>query len=172
MDFEKDLTATRVLFVAPECAPLTKTGGLGDVAGALPPALRETGVDARVLLPAYGALPGRELATLDLLGKKVRLLESNLPSGVPLYLLDCPDLYRRHGGPYQTAQGEDWPDNALRFGVLSRAAALLGGAASPLDWRPDVVHCNDWPTGLAPVYLEREPDAAASLMTVHNLAFQ
>jgi starch synthase len=172
MDFEKDLTATRVLFVAPECAPLTKTGGLGDVAGALPPALRETGVDARVLLPAYGALPGRELATLDLLGKKVRLLESNLPSGVPLYLLDCPDLYRRHGGPYQTAQGEDWPDNALRFGVLSRAAALLGGAASPLDWRPDVVHCNDWPTALAPVYLEREPDAAASLMTVHNLAFQ
>ena len=172
MDFEKDLTVTRVLFVAPECAPLTKTGGLGDVAGALPPALRETGVDARVLLPAYGALPGRELATLDLLGKKVRLLESNLPSGVPLYLLDCPDLYRRNGGPYQTAQGEDWPDNALRFGVLSRAAALLGGAASPLDWRPDVVHCNDWPTGLAPVYLEREPDAAASLMTVHNLAFQ
>jgi starch synthase len=172
MDFEKDLTATRVLFVAPECAPLTKTGGLGDVAGALPPALRETGVDARVLLPAYGALPGRELATLDLLGKKVRLLESNLPSGVPLYLLDCPDLYRRNGGPYQTAQGEDWPDNALRFGVLSRAAALLGGAASPLDWRPDVVHCNDWPTALAPVYLEREPDAAASLMTVHNLAFQ
>ena len=172
MDFEKDLTATRVLFVAPECAPLTKTGGLGDVAGALPPALREIGVDARVLLPAYGALPGRELATLDLLGKKVRLLESNLPSGVPLYLLDCPDLYRRNGGPYQTAQGEDWPDNALRFGVLSRAAALLGGAASPLDWRPDVVHCNDWPTALAPVYLEREPDAAASLMTVHNLAFQ
>jgi len=172
MDFEKDLTVTRVLFVAPECAPLTKTGGLGDVAGALPPALREIGVDARVLLPAYGALPGRELATLDLLGKKVRLLESNLPSGVPLYLLDCPDLYRRNGGPYQTAQGEDWPDNALRFGVLSRAAALLGGAASPLDWRPDVVHCNDWPTALAPVYLEREPDAAASLMTVHNLAFQ
>ncbi len=172
MDREDDLTATRVLFVAPECAPLTKTGGLGDVAGALPAALRGLGVDVRVLLPAYGALPGRELARMELLGKRVRILESELPSGVSLYLLDCPELYIRNGGPYQTGEGEDWPDNALRFGLLSRVAALLGGADSPLDWRPDVVHCNDWPSGLAPLYLKREKHPAASLMTVHNLAFQ
>ena len=172
MDRDEDFTATRVLFAAPECAPLTKTGGLGDVAGALPAALRALGVDVRVLLPAYGALPGREVAALELLGKRVRLLESTLPSGVPLYLLDCPELYMRNGGPYQTGDGEDWPDNALRFGLLSRVAALLGGAGSPLDWRPDVVHCNDWPTALAPLYLQREKDPAASLMTVHNLAFQ
>jgi starch synthase len=172
MRFDKDFTGSRVLFVAPECAPLTKTGGLGDVAAALPAALRSLGVDVRVLLPAYGALPGRELAAVEVLGRKCRILESKLPSGVPLYLLDCPELYVRNGGPYQTGEGEDWPDNALRFGVLSRAAALLGGAASPLGWRPGVVHCNDWPTALTPVYLEREADAAASLLTVHNLAFQ
>jgi starch synthase len=117
-------------------------------------------------------LHDKEIARATLLGRKVRILESKLPSGVPLYLLDCPDLYIRDGGPYQTDEGEDWPDNALRFGVLSRAAALLGGAASPLSWRPDVVHCNDWPSALAPLYLEREADAAASLLTVHNLAFQ
>jgi starch synthase len=169
---DKDFGGGRILFAVPECAPLTKTGGLGDVAGALPAALRALGVDVRVLLPAYGALPGKALARIEVLGRKVRLLESTLPSGVPLYLLDCPELYVRNGGPYQTGEGEDWPDNALRFGVLSRAAALLGGAASPLTWRPDVVHCNDWPTALAPVYLEREPQAAASLLTVHNLAFQ
>ena len=174
MDLDKDFTGTRVLFAAPECAPLTKTGGLGDVAGALPAALRSLGVDVRVLLPRYENpnLHEKEIARATLLGRKVRILESKLPSGVPLYLLDCPELYVRNGGPYQTDQGEDWPDNALRFGVLSRAAALLGGAASPFSWRPDVLHCNDWPTALAPLYLEREADAAASLLTVHNLAFQ
>jgi starch synthase len=174
VDPDKDFTGTRVLFAAPECAPLTKTGGLGDVAGALPSALRSLGVDVRVLLPRYENLNlnDKEIARATLLGREVRILESKLPSGVPLYLLDCPDLYIRDGGPYQTDEGEDWPDNALRFGVLSRAAALLGGAASPLSWRPDVVHCNDWPSALAPLYLEREADAAASLLTVHNLAFQ
>jgi starch synthase len=172
MDLDKNLTDSRVLFAAPECAPLTKTGGLGDVAAALPAALRSLGIDVRVLLPAYGALPGRELARMEVLGKSVRILESRLPSGVPLYLLDCPELYIRNGGPYQTGEGEDWPDNALRFGVLSRVASLLGGADTPLAWRPDVVHCNDWPTALAPLYLQRERDAAASVLTVHNLAFQ
>jgi starch synthase len=139
----------RVLFVTPECAPLTKTGGLGDVSEALPAALRAQGVDVRVLQ------------------MEVRLLDAG-----DFLLLDCPELYVRSGGPYQDANGEDWPDNALRFGVLSRVAALLGAASTPLVWHPEVVHCNDWPTGLAPVYLNAEPSRAASVMTVHNLAFQ
>jgi starch synthase len=172
MDLDQRFSGIRVLFVAPECAPLTKTGGLGDVAGALPAALRELGADVRILLPAYGALPSREMATVKLLGHTVRIKETRHPSGVPLYLLHCPQLYIRNGGPYQTDQGEDWPDNARRFGVLSRAAALLGGAGSPLDWRPEVVHCNDWPGALAPLYLRYERQPAASLLTVHNLAFQ
>ena len=160
----------RVLFATPECAPLTKTGGLGDVSGALPAALRAQGHDVRVLLPAYAGLqpPALErVHKLRLLDLDVRILEAQ-----DLLLLDCPLLYDRPGGPYQDAEGRDWPDNALRFAMLSRAAALLAGGASPLDWRPEVLHCNDWPTALAPVYLHTEPKKAASVMTVHNLAFQ
>ena len=162
----------RVLFVTPECAPFTKTGGLGDVSAALPAALRAIGVDVRVLLPAYtealGACPdAKEGAKLRVLGHDARILE-----GEECLLLDCPALYARPGGPYQDELGADWPDNAVRFGALSRAAALLGSRASPLDWRPEIVHCNDWPTALAPVYLHGEPGRAGTVLTVHNLAFQ
>jgi starch synthase len=160
----------QVLFVTPECAPLTKTGGLGDVSAALPAALRAQGIDVRVLLPAYRGVPppnASEVARVRLLQMDARLLEAG-----EFLLLDCPALYDRPGGPYQDEQGADWPDNALRFGLLARAAALLGSAASPLEWRPEVVHCNDWPTALAPVYLHFERGHAGSVLTVHNLAFQ
>ena len=162
----------RVLFVTPEYAPLTKTGGLGDVSGALPAALREQGTDVRLLLPGYSQVVEQtklaERATLRVLGFDVRLLE-----GEGLLVLDCPQLYRRDGGPYQDASGADWGDNALRFAVLSKAASLLAGEASPLAWRPDCVHCNDWPAGLAAAYLAFDRGShAASLFTVHNLAFQ
>lgn len=173
-------TSPRVLFVSPECAPLAKTGGLGDVSAALPAALRELGIDVRVLLPGYpGALAAagdaRSAARISAFDPPVeaRLLEAELPGSVPLVVLDCPSLFRRSGGPYQDESGEDWQDNPLRFGLLSKAAAVLGGGASPLDWRPDVVHCNDWPAGLAPAYLHFSAlPRAAALMTVHNLAFQ
>ena len=162
----------KVLFATPECAPFARTGGLGDVSAALPAALRAMGIDARVLLPAYQELDSAPCTELEIIGRPVRLQESRLPSGVPLYLLDCPELFRRDGGPYQDAQGADWPDNALRFGVFSKAAALLSGGASPLDWRPDVLQCNDWPAALAPVFASLEPGHARTLLTIHNLAFQ
>ena len=169
-----------MLFVSPECAPLAKAGGLGDVSAALPAALRELGVDVRVLLPGYpgvlaAAGDARELARISAFEPVVgaRLLEASLPGGVPLMVLDSPGLFARSGGPYQSDAGEDWPDNALRFGLLSKAAAILGSGAGALDWRPDIVHCNDWPAGLAAAYLHfSAPPRAASLMTVHNLAFQ
>jgi starch synthase len=166
---------TRVLFATPECAPLTKTGGLGDVSAALPAALRALGLDVRVLLPGYrpvleGLRPCSE--EIAVLGKSARLLEGRLPSGVPLYVLDCPELYVRDGGPYQDPHAHDWPDNPLRFGVFCKAAALLAGGASPLDWKPDVLHSQDWPAALAAVFLTLEPARAASVLTVHNLAFQ
>jgi starch synthase len=155
-----------------------KTGGLGDVSAALPAALMALGLDVRVLLPGYrevlDASPGaREITRFTACGIPLRLLEAKLPSGVPLLILDAPRLFARAGGPYQDAGGDDWNDNALRFGVLSRAAALVGSGAVHRDWRPDVVHCNDWPTALAPVYLEfAGGKRAASLVTIHNLAFQ
>ena len=160
----------RVLFVTPECAPLTKTGGLGDVAAALPAALRAQGNDVRVLLPRYreiDASGAEERARMRLLGMEARLLEKS-----DCLLIEQPELYDRDGGPYQDAAGADWADNALRFGVLSRAAALLASSASPLAWRPEILHCNDWPTALAPVYLHFEPLRAGAVMTVHNLAYQ
>ena len=168
----RDGARVRVLHVTPECAPMTKTGGLGDVSEALPAALRAAGVDTMTLLPGYPPVldyvrGAREAARVGLLGFECRLLRED-----PFIVVDCPALYERDGGPYHTPDGHDWDDNALRFGVLSRAAALLGGARSPLDWRPAIVHCHDWPSGLAPVYLRDEPERAASVMTIHNLAFQ
>ena len=170
----------RILFATSECAPLVKTGGLGDVSAALPAALAALGADVRILLPAYRAvlahLPAcREIARFPASADfpESRLLQSATASAVPLYALDCPPLYDRDGGPYQNSAGTDWSDNALRFGLLSRVAALLGSSASPLEWQPGVVHCNDWQTGLVPVYLRYATGArAATLQTIHNLAYQ
>ncbi|MER2541348.1 MAG: glycogen synthase GlgA [Azonexus sp.] len=167
-----------ILFATSEMAPWVKTGGLGDVAAALPAALLKAKCDVRVLLPAYPTLKQAftEAATLAVLpqlapalpASRLLLAEAN---GLPLLLLDCPELYDRPGNPYLDAQGHDWPDNAIRFGLLSRVAALLGQSASPLDWRPDVIHLNDWQTALAPAWLHYE-GGAASIVTVHNIAFQ
>jgi len=169
----------RVLYVTPELAPWAKAGGLGEVSRDLPRALAAAGTDIRVLVPAYPALRAAfpaapEIGRIGAPGGALapaRLLDA---CGEPrLLLLDCDAYYARAGGPYGGVDGADWPDNHLRFGLLSRIAALLGGAASPLAWRPDVVHCNDWPTGLAPAWLTHADGAAArTLMTVHNLAYQ
>ena len=170
----------RILFATPECAPLVKTGGLADVSASLPAALARLGVDVRILLPGYthvlDALPdATAISTIAAHGSfpSAAILAASGPHGVPLLVLDCPSLYRRPGGPYQDPQGRDWPDNVLRFGLLSRVAADLGCEASPLEWRPEVVHCNEWQTALAPVYLAYARGVrAASLITIHNLAFQ
>jgi starch synthase len=169
----------RILFATPECAPLVKTGGLGDVSAALPAALLEAGVDVRMLLPGYPAVLASlgadpvVAARASVLGQDIRLLEGKLESGVPLYVLASDRLFNRGGGPYQADDGDDWDDNAVRFGVLSRTAALLGSLDSPLAWRPQVVHAHDWPAALAPLYLSFETGwRAASMITIHNLAFQ
>nr|MBL8409674.1 glycogen synthase GlgA [Dechloromonas sp.] len=167
-----------VLFAASEMAPWVKTGGLGDVAAALPAALRRAGHDIRVLLPYYPALrvafpAAQMLATIPALSAGLppaRLLAAEA-DGLPLLLLDCPELFDRPGNPYLDAHGHDQADNAVRFGLLSRVAALLGQANSPLDWQVDVVHVNDWQTALAPAFLHYE-GGAASVVTVHNIAFQ
>ena len=173
--------ALRVLFVTPELAPWVKTGGLGDVAASFVPALRDAGVDVRVLVPCYPALrkafpdapvvaelknPGGELPD------SVLRLASTV-AGVPLLLLDNAACYQRPGNPYLGPDGSDWADNDIRFGLLGRVAAWLGSDACTLDWRCDIVHCNDWQAGLAPAYLHYLPQRRArSVITVHNLAFQ
>jgi starch synthase len=168
------------LFVASECAPLTKTGGLADVAAALPVALAQLGVDIRVLLPGYGSVlaniaDARSIARIPGHGAfpSASLLAAHGPHGERFLILACDALYVRDGGPYQDASGRDWDDNALRFGYLSRVAAMLCSPQSPIDWGYDVLHCNDWQSGLAPAYLHWQgPQYTPSLMTIHNLAYQ
>ncbi|RZI83988.1 MAG: glycogen synthase GlgA [Rubrivivax sp.] len=174
----------KILFVTPECAPWVKTGGLGEVSAALPKALTALGHEVKVLMPAYRALQGlldqgTLLASLPAQGvwPGARLVQAaaslNEEAGFTLWLLDCPALYDQAGGPYQDERSQDHADNARRFAWLAQVAARLGSDASPVpNWRADIVHANDWPTGLAPVYLSRLPKRAPSVMTIHNLAFQ
>jgi starch synthase len=176
---ESALAELKVLFATSEVAPLIKTGGLADVSSALPAALRAIGMDVRVLVPGYNQVI-EQLAHHQVLARfddlpgfpAARLLSGTLANDVPLFVLDCPNLYQREGGPYQNTQGYDWADNALRFGMLSKVAAVLGSSASPLAWHPDLVHCNDWQTGLTPAYLHFATGSAPSIISIHNLAFQ
>jgi len=178
--------ALRVLHVGAEIFPLLKTGGLADVLGALPGALRAAGVDARVLLPAFPALraalrDGRDVATVH--GPDgvapAHLLAGHFDepglAGVPIYLLDQAALFGRPGNPYSDAQGVAYADNHTRFALLGLAAARLAEGADAV-WRPQVVHAHDWHAGLAPAYLAFARRAgtshAASVFTVHNLAYQ
>ncbi len=171
----------RVLFATPELAPWVKSGGLGDVSQALPPALARAGVELRVLVPAYPALRqafagAPSIAELPVPGgafPPARLREAQRENAPPLWLLDCPAYFDRAGDAYQDASGRDHEDNARRFGLLSWAAALLAGAASPIAWRPEILHGNDWPLGLAPAFAHFGGSAyAATVMAVHNFAFQ
>jgi starch synthase len=176
-----DDSGPSILFATSELYPLAKTGGLGDVSGALPAALRALGADCRTLIPAYpGAAESVDARPVveDLWsfesGPVSRILAGVLPgTSVPVYLLDVPVLFERPGGPYQDEFGADWPDNPLRFGLLSKAAALIGAGLPGLGWQPDILHANDWQTGLAPAYLSASrPPRLATVFSVHNLAFQ
>jgi len=170
----------RVLFTASECAPFVKTGGLADVVASLPPALRALGHDVRLLVPGYpavlaGAGATREVATIGPFAELpgARLVAGTTPSGVPLLAVVNDELYERAGGPYQGPDGLDFEDNPRRFGLLSHVAAALASPGSPIRWTPQVVHAHDWQTGLAPAYLAMWGGArAASVITIHNLAFQ
>lgn len=168
-----------VLFVTSEVAPLIKTGGLADVSASLPVALMHSGVDIRVLVPGYPAViegiksKGR-LTSFPSIGElpQCQLLAGKLPNGVPALIVDSV-LFNRPGGPYNDYNGKDWPDNDLRFGLLSYMGAVLSSRSSPIAWRPRIVHCNDWQSGLTPAYLQFiQGDKARAMMTIHNLAYQ
>ena len=174
-----------VLHVASEVAPFSKTGGLGDVASALPKAQAQLGAQVTVVSALYGSIQAtalglaKRLRTFDVpVGDttyKVGLFEGSLPGSgprVPIYFIDHPLFSERPGiyGP-PDRPGEDYPDSALRFALLSRAALTL---AQELDWRPQVVHGHDWQTAMALYYTKMgalEP-VPATVMTVHNLLFK
>jgi starch synthase len=173
----------KILFAAAEAVPFCKTGGLADVAGALPPALRKKRHDVRLILPKYrrvdagrfGLKPLNLHLTLPMGDgyEKAALWEGRTEGRVPVYFVDCPKYFDRDG-LYGDASG-DYPDNDERFILFSRAVLE---AAKAVDFRPDVVHCHDWQTGLVPAYLRTlyAIDGffipTAGLFTIHNIAYQ
>ena len=171
----------RVLHVAAEIFPLIKTGGLADVVGALPQALIQCGAEARLVLPGLPAIADAVLhqKTICSLGPafgagRVSLRLGQLPySHVPAYVVDAPYLYRREGSPYQASDGTEWADNLQRFALLGWVAAHLAAGELDPQWAPQVVHAHDWHAAMACAYMAAHPPTrAASVFTVHNLAFQ
>lgn len=169
----------KVLGVASEMYPLLKTGGLADVVGALPGALKPLGVEMRTLLPGHPSVLGALKETSELarwsgwFGGDATLLAAR-HGGAELIVLDAPHLFLRAGNPYLDATGRDWPDNPVRYAALAQAAARIGWGEVKA-FVPDVLHAHDWQAALVPAYLhylgqgKRRP---ATVLTLHNLAFQ
>lgn len=171
----------RIVFIASEGVPFSKTGGLADVVGALPKALAKLGYELEVILPRYRMTsPGRPLPELSSLTlplssgfKFASIQDGGKPDGVQHYLVDCPELFDREG-LYQ-ANGKDYPDNAQRFAAFSLASLeCLKRLGTP----PDVLHCHDWQTALVPIYLRNlyAKDGfyrgTSVVFTIHNLGYQ
>jgi starch synthase len=178
--------AMEITFVTTELAPFVKVGGLADVSAALPKALRTLGHAVTIVMPRFaeleqqGLLLARRLTPLRFtLGDRsfeATLFDGRLASQVDLVVVDVPGLFDRAG--VYGERGEDYPDNALRFAVLSRAAAELVRQRASTGRPVDIVHCNDWPTALVPSYLKalaaETPALAATrtVLTIHNVRHQ
>jgi len=173
--------AMRVLQVGAEIFPLVKTGGLADVLGALPQALRRQGADVRLLLPGLPAIVDAVVEPLRVCdigpafgAARVRLLLARMPgSDMPVYVVEAPSLYRRPGGPYLDADGKEWLDNLQRFALLGWVAAHLASGELDPAWTPEVMHAHDWHAAMGCAYLAAHPaPRVTTVFTVHNLAYQ
>lgn len=168
----------RILFASSEAFPLIKTGGLGDISASLPAALTQRGQDVRLVLPGYPVAQERLLHPRRIPGPRQAswsLIEGILPGvspAVTVWLVDWPVHFQRSGDPYRTPEGQDWPDNAERFAAFARVIAALGAGQAGVDWVPDLLHLNDWQTGLVPVYALEHAHRPPTLFTIHNLAYQ
>jgi starch synthase len=167
----------RVLAVASEIFPLVKTGGLADVAGALPPALGAAGAETTTLVPGFPAILDAltDVAAVhrfpDLFGGPATVLRGTAAS-LDLLVLDAPHLYARGGNPYLGPDGREWFDNSVRFAGLGAAAAAVGAGTAP-GLAFDIVHAHDWQGAMAVVYLHfHNRPRPGTVLTIHNLAFQ
>jgi starch synthase len=176
------MPARKIVLIASEAVPFAKTGGLADVAGALPLALGRLGHDVLLVLPRYRAAERATAEAMPLdrfpirLGGttlEARFVGQRLGPGARAVLVDCPVLYERDH--LYGVGNDDYPDNAVRFAFLVRAALEF---LARDGFRADIVHAHDWQAGLAPVYLRTRYAAhpvlggAASVFTIHNLAYQ
>lgn len=169
---------SRILYISSEAFPLIKTGGLADVAGSLPAALLKQSQDVRILLPAYREVlkkikNKKVLAKTSYYNLPVKIIKTRLPgTKVIVWLVDCPAVFDRPGGPYTDHHGQPWHDNALRFSILCHAAVDIALNKLKLKWKPNILHCNDWQTGLIPALLSLHKKKPATVFTIHNLAYQ
>ena len=166
------------LFVTSEAFPLIKTGGLADVAGSLPRALLQLDQDVRIILPAYRSVmqqvaAASEIASTHHYGHSIRVLQTRLPgTRVQVLLVDCPAAFDRPGNPYVDDSGDPWSDNAFRFALFNQVVVDVALNRLAFDWPVDIVHCNDWQSGLAPALLTQFSERPATLFTIHNMAYQ
>lgn len=164
----------RVLHAAVEFAPLVSTGGLGEVLGALPAAQVASGLDARLILPAYGFIEpawrhGEELARFEIGGLQCRIVLAP-QNALPVYFCEIGTLFARDGDPYRDTQNREFDDNPERFAAFCKAIAHWTSSAEGL--RVDAVHLHDWHTGLVPGLLKQSAPHIARVYSVHNLAYQ
>jgi starch synthase len=176
----------KILFATSEAHPFIKTGGLADVSGSLPNALAALKHKLRLVLPAYQSvmkkLPPKtfkKVAEITVNGcgrtyiAKILQVKAGGVVGidVPVWLVDIPELFDRPGNPYLADNGTDWWDNGERFAVFSLVVAELSMNRAGLKWQPDIVHTNDWQTGLVPALLSLESKAPKTVFTIHNMAY-
>jgi starch synthase len=168
----------RILFATSEMDDFISVGGLAAVSAALPRALRPFG-DVRVILPGYREVLER-LAPIEIVAScepyaglpKCELGLSATQDGLPVYVVVCPELYERVGGPYGDARQRDWPDNDIRFARFASVTAELAAGLLDASWKAELVHCNDWPSALVPAYLAWTGANVPTVLTIHNLAYQ
>ncbi|QJQ95829.1 MULTISPECIES: glycogen synthase GlgA [Halomonadaceae] len=168
----------RILFVTSEIADFVKAGGLGDVSSALPRALSGDH-DVRVLIPAYREMieSGQPIEVVGHLAAYADLPACDLgqitcSDGLIVYVLLCPALYEREGSPYCDELGIGWKDNDIRFARLALAAADIASGVADIEWCPQLLHLNDWPSALAAGYMHWRGQNTPSVFTIHNLAYQ
>jgi starch synthase len=172
------LPRLRALHVVSELYPIVKTGGLADVAAGLTVALRTLGVDARVLMPGYPAVMRALRDAHEVVrdpglfhGGPARILDARTADGTPLYVLECPGLFQRSGGPYVDERGLDFPDNHRRFAALGWAGARVATSDHP-DLRADILHAHDWQAGLAVAYVKLAGRASPRcITTIHSIEY-
>ena len=168
----------KILYASSEVFPLIKTGGLADVAQSLPIKLHSMGEDIRIILPFYQstnckASSCEKIASFEVDEQKVELLKTHLPgSSVEVMLVDCPRFFAREGNPYLDENGLPWDDNANRFAFFSKVICLVAQNKININWLPDIVHCNDWQTGLALALLRNSGTLKGLVFTIHNIAYQ
>ncbi len=165
-----------ILFACSELTPWVKTGGLADVCGSLPQALKQAGIDVRIILPGYKSVldkipPPEFVSLLKLPLGTVTICRSKIDD-IDVLLVNHDAFTNRAGNPYMSDTDRPWPDNAFRFALFSQAVCEIAKPSGNSDWQADIVHCNDWQTGLVPALLSQHANAPATVFTIHNLAYQ